>query len=1159
MENNNKFKVFFFSAFLMLTAVASKAQDVNNPWHLVVYEQEQEVAFYNTEFISKVNSSAQQVTIVLNNGKEFSYLKTTSTFGFDPREAGTGTANAVVADSKWNVYYADGKLFFSEMVNQVAVFAANGTIVAHFTGNFTEVPVNLRQGFYVVHAGGKSAKLLVHARGGHPSSQSTVGVPIVASDISILSLRAGSDIKTWWNICAGDLTLPVEMSQVVQFLFTSDNEIEFTLINGNTLALTDYKKMEFDSSPIAATGSDWDLELTLRFGGSASGYDSSLDADEQHKTYYVTAFSDRTIYCYDVINNIERRFAVSFIPTFEARISMIRGTDDSLTPVFSTLKRNEEDDTYVVEFFSIENGDLVESASACGWSDCSNLGKTSFSMMGNRYLKTAFEGGEHLFTASDGRRAEWSHVGPGGGGAQFNPTISPHDPKTVFVTCDMGGAFVTYDGGESWRMFNLSHSVEFFVFDPVDPDVVYAKSYALFKSSDKGLTWHLIYPHPSDVEYVLSKGDHASERIILKDYTSRSVTALAIDPTQSKNMYAAIRTDESLALYTSVDGGISWDKEKDFNHDIWDIFIDPSSPADRRTLYVTWSGGVDQRVDSKWSSYGVPNPNVRFNIFSGGYDGDKLKYILYALSGKGYLYSGDNTELGIFVSEDGGKTWENLRDGLLNYTSEREKADLKSIATSAHNPSTVYISYENFTIEGVTYCFGVAKSEDYGKSWRLPWKEYGSVTMSNYSGCWLSDRFSSSWGGSPFSFGVAPTDANVCYGSDYGRTIKTENGGSTWEAVYTKKLLDNSWTTRGIEVTTGYDVVFDPFDINHIFFALTDIGLMESKNGGQGWLSATRNNGVPGHWVNTTYAMVFDPEVKGRAWAAMSGIHDLPVPKMFRNGGIDRYTGGIVLTNDGGANWQLTSASISEAAMTHILLDPTSNKDSRTLYACAFGKGVYKSTNGGRTWVKKNNGLAGAEPFAWRIERRESDGTLFLIVSRRSADGSIGNDWDGALYRSTDDAESWTKMTLPEGCNGPTSLIVDHKNPKRLVLSAWGKLMPNWRASDTGGGIYVSDNDGLTWTQVMAHDQHIYAVSLDPRNGRYYACGFNASVYYSEDGAMTWNRSKGYNFKWGHRVIPDPRDPEMVFVVTFGGGVWHGPAKGDPEASEDLLTPLERR
>ena len=51
----------------------------------------------------------------------------------------------------------------------------------------------------------------------------------------------------------------------------------------------------------------------------------------------------------------------------------------------------------------------------------------------------------------------------------FNPTVSPHDKNTVLVSCDMTGAYITHDGGQSWRMFNLRGRVRFFAFDPIDP------------------------------------------------------------------------------------------------------------------------------------------------------------------------------------------------------------------------------------------------------------------------------------------------------------------------------------------------------------------------------------------------------------------------------------------------------------------------------------------------------------------------------------------------------------------------------------------------------------------------------------------------------------------------------------------------------------------
>ena len=757
-------------------------------------------------------------------------------------------------------------------------------------------------------------------------------------------------------------------------------------------------------------------------------------------------------------------------------------------------------------------------------------------------------------TASpDGQRIEWSRVGIGGGGAQFNPAVSPHDARMAFVSCDMGGSYATYNGGESWRMFNLGGMVRFFVFDPVDPDVVYAQSSRLFKSEDKGVTWKAFYPKPSNED----PADR--NRFQLR----QSVQALAIDPVQSKQLYAAIGTGQSVALYVSSDGGDEWTKEKDFDHDIKNIFIDPSSPVDQRTLYITWSNGVDQRVNGAWQSFGLPGKDVKFNFFSGGYDAGVKQYILYAISGQSY-FNRDDTQSGIFFSDNGGKSWENRQDGLLNYCMpDRKSAEFRGLAASANNPGTLYVSYNGLAIHADTVCNGVAKSEDYGKTWSLVWQdrmrkggtESDGVLSPNIVVDWMTHYFGPGWGENPFSLAVSAADANVCYGSDFGRTLKTEDGGKTWEPVYSHQLSDGSWASRGIDVTTCYTIVFDPFDKNHVYIATTDIGLQESKNGGKGWIPASvLNNGVPHHWVNTTYWLTFDPAVKGRIWAVMSWDHDLPRTKMFRNGGVDKYQGGVLLSNDGGASWNVVSQSIGEAAMTHILLDPTSKKNARTLYASAFGKGVYKTTDGGLTWEQKNKGIVGAEPFAWRIERRESDGALFVVVSRRSEDGSIGNEWDGVVYKSTDGAESWTKLTLPEGCNGPTDIVTSKKFPKRLVLSAEGRNMRGNFAANTTGGIFISDDEGETWTAVLANERHIYAITFDRRNDRFYACGFGGSAYYSEDGALTWTRISGYNFRAGHRVDLDPRNPEMIFVTTFGGGVWYGPAKGDPEAIEDIIT-----
>src|ERR1035438_6634120 len=82
----------------------------------------------------------------------------------------------------------------------------------------------------------------------------------------------------------------------------------------------------------------------------------------------------------------------------------------------------------------------------------------------------------------------WRILGPGGGGSLFHPTISPHDSRTALVACDMTGAYLTRDGGATWRIFNLGETVQSFLFDPIDARAIYALGMGVFRSGDAGET-----------------------------------------------------------------------------------------------------------------------------------------------------------------------------------------------------------------------------------------------------------------------------------------------------------------------------------------------------------------------------------------------------------------------------------------------------------------------------------------------------------------------------------------------------------------------------------------------------------------------------------------------------------------------------------------------
>src|SRR3989441_9896385 len=119
-----------------------------------------------------------------------------------------------------------------------------------------------------------------------------------------------------------------------------------------------------------------------------------------------------------------------------------------------------------------------------------------------------------LANGGDSRPGDFKIIGPGGGGAMFHPTVSPHDPNTVLVSCDMTGSYITHDAGKSWRMFNLRGVVQFFVFDPLDRKVIYAQSNGLWRSQDEGQSWSLIYPKPSSVKSIKMSSDHSDEYLI---------------------------------------------------------------------------------------------------------------------------------------------------------------------------------------------------------------------------------------------------------------------------------------------------------------------------------------------------------------------------------------------------------------------------------------------------------------------------------------------------------------------------------------------------------------------------------------------------------------------------------------------------------------------
>jgi len=322
--------------------------------------------------------------------------------------------------------------------------------------------------------------------------------------------------------------------------------------------------------------------------------------------------------------------------------------------------------------------------------------------------------------------------------------------------------------------------------------------------------------------------------------------------------------------------------------------------------------------------------------------------------------------------------------------------------------------------------------------------------------------------------------------------------------------------------------------------------------------------GTGGIMKSSDNGSTFQPIFEHEAVAAIGDIAVAPSDsKMIYVGtgeANDRNTvswgAGVYTSADAGATWAKSGLEKTRA-IARIVVHPT---DSKIAWACSPGdvwqpgeRGIYKTTDGGKSWKKV---YAAPAPFEMRagcgdlaIDPSDPNilyATLYARVRRPwvftyGAAASDGKDIGGIL-KSADGGATWTKLTkgLPT-MTGRIGLAVYAKNPKTvyaLIQSDAGGTSDIDDPYSKAGGVFRSDDAGATWTRQSKLDPRPFYFSqirVDPSNDkRVYVLGY--MVHVSDDGGKTWreDRFKGVHPD-NHALAIDPHAPSRMLLGTDGG------------------------
>ena len=197
--------------------------------------------------------------------------------------------------------------------------------------------------------------------------------------------------------------------------------------------------------------------------------------------------------------------------------------------------------------------------------------------------------------------------------------------------------------------------------------------------------------------------------------------------------------------------------------------------------------------------------------------------------------------------------------------------------------------------------------------------------------------------------------------------------------------------------------------------------------------------------------------------------------------------------------------------------------------------GIYKSTDGGETWVRKNCGLDNEWIFSVHVSPDNPD-VAVIGISGGEATGSwgdikAGDYFDGGVFRTTDGGENWKRVNLSINDNKNEYKYIKSLRDTPSVLYTFGL---NWEGTSSNIGFYKSTDAGVTWTsfapELRDHTITYFDVSSD---GEVIYAVDEMKILKSTDSGETWSAHELHTSGYVVSVFPD--DSERLLFSKVDG------------------------